>query len=132
MWLINILPSLSILGTSTKPSLNTLQRVIPQLATEWNALGLELGAKGFTLVNIRVSNKDDPVKCCTDMLQNWLNGKQDCGNCPRTWNNFLPVVERVVGSEASTFIRKNILKWEEEREPMEQGTAESKCNQLLY
>ena len=120
-----------ILGVS-KPSLNALQLAIPQLANRWYPLGLGLGAKTFTLDNIRQSHRNDPEECCREMLKNWLNGKQDCGDCSRTWKAFLPVVERVVGAETSAFIKQNILHWEVEWEPIYQGSAESKCGWLFY
>ena len=88
---------------------------------------MELGAKDFTLNIIEQNHKGDSEKCCKEMLHNWLNGKTDCGNCSRTWDGLLPVVETVVGSETSFFIRKKVLNWEEEGlEPMENEITESK------
>ena len=81
----------------------------------WYALGLELGAKEYALDLILQNHKYDHGKCCREMLLNWLLGKQDSGDCPRTWNDLLRVVESVVGSKASTFIKREILNWEEER-----------------
>ena len=96
-----------------------------RIAVSWYAMGLKLGAKDFTLNLTEQSHSGDPLKCCREMLQNWLNGKQDCGDCLRTWDALLAVVQSVVGSEASAFIKREILKWEEEGDPMEQGPAES-------
>ena len=91
----------------------------------WYALGLKLGAKEYTLDSIQESHDDDHEKCCREMLLNWLLGKQDSGDCPKTWDDFLHKVESVVGSEASTFIRSNILnrkKGQLEQRPAEGGT----------
>lgn len=121
----------TILGAS-KPSLTTLQLVIPRLANRWLPLGLQLGAKAFTLDNIKQSYRNDPEECCREMLKNWLNGKQDCGDCPRTWKAFLLVVERAVGTETSAFIKQNILTWEVEGELIYQGPVESKCSWLFF
>ena len=61
------------------------------------------------------------------MLQNWLKGEQDCGNCPRTWDALLTIIQNVVGSQASAVI-KEILNWdEEEGEATGQRPAESEC-----
>ena len=87
--------------------------VIPRIAVPWYALGLELGAKDYTLDLIQQSHKDDHEKCCREMLLNWLLGKQDSGNCPRTWNDLLRVIESVAGSKTCAFI-KEILNLEEE------------------
>ena len=89
-------------------------------------MGLKLGAKDFTLNVTERNHKGDSQTCCTEMLQNWLNGKQDCGELSRRWDCLLQVVKSVAGSEASAFMKREILNWEEgEGEPMEQGTAKS-------
>ena len=114
-----------------KPTLNALYPVLPRIAGSWYGLGMKLGAEHFTLNIIAQNHKGDLEKCCKEMLQNWLNGKPDCGNCSRTWDGLLPVVETVVGSEISCFIREKVLNWEEEGVvPMEQGITESKSNWL--
>lgn len=118
-----------IIGSS-KPSLNTLLPAIPRLTHSWDKLGLALGAKNFTLLNIKASSRDDLEKCCREMLQNWIDGKQGCGDCLRTWNALLPVVQSVVGSEASDFIKSNILNWKEDGEPMETAGSKCKCYTL--
>ena len=92
---------------------------------------MKLGAKYFALDNIEKNHNGDLEKCCKEMLQNWLNGKPNCGNCSRTWDGLLPVVEKVVGSEISLFIKETVLNWEDEVvESMEQGTTEGKFNWL--
>lgn len=101
-----------------------------RIAVSWYDLGLRLGAKYFTLNLVIQRHNGDPERCCSEMLQNWLNGKPDCGDCSRTWDDLLPMVQMVVGSEASSFIRMNVLNWEEVGEAMEQETAESKYNWL--
>lgn len=91
----------------------------------WRALGLKLGAKDYTLDLIQKSHEGDPERCCSEMLLNWLIGKQDCGDCPRTWDDLLKVIETEMGSEACAFIKKEILHWAEdqvERRPVE-GTS---------
>ena len=91
----------------------------------WYALGLKLGAKEYALDLIQESHDDDREKCCREMLLNWLLGNQDSGDCPRTWDDLLQVVESAVGSEASTFIKSNILNWKKgqlEQRPAEGGT----------
>ena len=95
----------------------------------WYALGLKLGAKVYTLDSIQQCLKGDPEKCCSEMLLNWLIGKRDCGDLPRTWDCLLQVVESVVGSEASAFIKSKILNWEEQH--MEQRPAESELDHLI-
>ena len=111
-----------------KPSLSALLLVVPRIAVAWYNVGLKLGAKDFTLNIIEQDHKGDQEKCCRVMLQKWLNARQDCGDCPRTWDALLPVVQNVVGCQASAFIKKEILNWKvEEGEPMEQGPVESEC-----
>lgn len=95
----------------------------------WYALGLELGAKDYTLNVIEHNHKGDPEMCCREMLLNWLIGKRDCGDCPRTWDDLLQVVQGVVGSEASAFIKKEVFNWEEEH--MEQSPAEREPDHLI-
>ena len=111
-----------------KPSLNALCQMLPRIASSWHSLGLTLGAKPFTLSLTDQSHKGDPEKCFSEMLQNWLNGKPDCGDQPRTWDSLLQAVDNVVGSEVSVSIKKKILNWEEDGEPMVLSTAESKYN----
>ena len=108
-----------------KPLLKVLLPAIPRLAVSWRALGLKLGAKDYTLDLVQQSHKGDPEKCCLEMLLNWLIGKQDCGDCPRTWDDLLRVIESEMGSEACGFIKKEILNSAEEqveRRPVE-GTS---------
>lgn len=99
---------------------------MPQLVTSWYKLGLKLGAAAGTLDIIQKSYRDDLEKCCMEMLQNWLNGKENCGDCERTWDGLLPVVKSAVGCEASALIKRDILHWKEAGESVRQGTTESK------
>lgn len=118
------------LGNS-KPSLNALQLAVPRLANQWRELGLGLGAENFSLDNIQrnhVGELEVTQKCCSVMLQNWINGKPDCGNCPRTWNALLQKVQGVVGSEASDFIKRKILNWKEDGALIDIDTTGSEYN----
>lgn len=110
-----------------KPTSNSLLPVIPHLAAKWYNLGLSLGAKDFTLNNIKETQKDDCEKCCQEMLQNWCNGKTDCGarGRPVTWETLLCAVESAINSETSTYIRREVLKLEDRKNTLERGSSES-------
>ena len=118
-----------------KPSLNSLLPVIPRLAVRWFDLGLALGAKDFTLKGIDVTNKGDCEKCCKEMLHNWCNGKPDCGSLhhPVTWETLIDKVERAVNSEASMYIRREIVRIEDEANSPKRDSSEScTCVLLLH
>lgn len=116
---------------SQKPTLNSLIKVIPRLAAKWFDLGLALGAKDFTLKNIK-TDKVDCEECCKEMLHNWCNGKPDCGSLEVTWETLLDKVESAVDSEASKYIRREILKIEDEANSQERGSSESSTSVPLF
>ena len=91
--------------------MSALILVIPRIAVKWYALGLSLGVADHNLDNIKHSPNNGPEECCRMMLQKWRNGY---GCVPITWDGLLPVVQKMVGDDASSFIKKEILQWEEE------------------
>lgn len=99
--------------------------MIPRLAANWYDVGLKLGAKAFTLNNIKATPKE-VCECCKEMLQNWLNGKADCGvrDHPVTWETLLHAVECAVGSEASKYIRTEVLKMEDGNGTLKRDSSE--------
>lgn len=115
-----------------KPLLKALLPVIPHLAVSWRALGLKLGAKDYTLDFIQQSHEGEPNQCCSEMLLNWLIGKQDCGDCPRTWDDLLKVIESEMGSEPCVFIKNEILNWTEEQTEWRPAEGTSVHFMLLY
>ena len=61
-----------------KPSLKDLTNaVVPEMSSEWHALGLQLNITKARLDAIQTDYPRDCRRCCTEMLSEWLS--QDAG-----------------------------------------------------
>ena len=65
--------------------------VVPKISSEWKIVAdfLELEFSIIDVVEERC--KDDPVKCCEEMLREWL--KTDHGLQPKTWSTLITALK---------------------------------------
>ena len=65
--------------------------VVPKISSEWKIVAdfLELE---FSIINaIEERYKDDAVRCCEEMLREWLNA--DHGLQPKTWSTLIATLK---------------------------------------
>lgn len=82
------LGKLSILRTAEGKRIKIIEVVAPQ----WLVLGdlLEFDNRGIKLGLIRATHPCDPLACCRDMFQYWLDGH---GVRPCSWSKLLELLE---------------------------------------
>ena len=84
--------------------------VVPQIAACWedvayNSLHFDIP----TVDTIGEKHKNDPKKCCQEMLKHWLSSDSKVG--PKTWETLLKQLKEVEQLKASVEeIQKKILK----------------------
>ena len=69
------------------------QLVIPNVAAEWKIVAYYLE---FTLPMIKIIEekfRNDPVKCCTELFEQWLSG--DYGVEPKTWSTLIVALKEI-------------------------------------
>ena len=93
---------LFILGIDDPPSLGKLSvlrtaegekiKIIEAVAPQWLVLGdlLEFDSRGIKLELIRATHPTDPLACCKDMLQHWLDGH---GVRPCSWRKLIELLQ---------------------------------------
>lgn len=82
------LGKLSILRTARGKRINIIEAV----ALQWLVLGdlLEFDSRGIKLGLIKATHPSDPLACCRDMLQYWLDGH---GVRPCSWRKLVELLE---------------------------------------
>ena len=66
--------------------------------TKWKELGLELGIDPTSVDVIAQRCRDDPNRCFSDLLQQWLEGH---GDPPRTWSTIKTALMKPSVNEGS-------------------------------
>ena len=69
------------------------QLVIPNVAAEWKIIAYYLE---FTLPLIKIIEEQcrkDPVKCCTELFEQWLSS--DYGVGPKTWSTLIKALKEI-------------------------------------
>ena len=82
------LGKLSVLQTAKGKKIKIIEAVAPQ----WLILGdlLEFDARGNKLDLIKATYPADPLACCRDMFQHWLDGH---GVRPCSWRKLIELLE---------------------------------------
>jgi len=67
--------------------------VVPRIAANWNMMAdcLEFGDEDKRLIGEKCQY--DPVKCCEQLLENWLSG--DKGVSPKSWSKLIEVLKEI-------------------------------------
>ena len=80
----------TLLDTSSKPTLNELDRLIVGLiCSDWEQMALHLGVESSVIDTARGDNPDQYVEACRGVLNRWLKAEPGTGNKERTWNSVL-------------------------------------------
>ena len=74
--------------------------VVPRIAANWNMMAdcLEFGDEDKRLIGEKCQY--DPVKCCEQLLENWLSG--DKGVSPKSWSKLIEVLRQSKDLTATT------------------------------
>ena len=67
--------------------------VIPKISSEWKSMSDFLELKVSVIEAIEDKFKNDPVKCCQEMLREWL--KSDHGLQPKTWSTLIQTLKAI-------------------------------------
>ena len=78
----------------SEPEMGDLNKiVIPRIQAEWENVAFALRYKIAMVKTIREKHREDPKKCCSGFLQDWLTSKN--GNSPKTWRTLLNALKEV-------------------------------------
>ena len=61
--------------------------VLPKIAADWKIVAINLEFESSTIRIIQQRGRDDPEKCCLEMLTEWVT--TDHGVGPKTWDTLL-------------------------------------------
>ena len=67
--------------------------VIPKIQAEWEDVAFALRYKIHTVKAIKEKHREDPRKCCSGLLQDWLTTEN--GKSPKTWSTLLDALRNV-------------------------------------
>ena len=86
--------------------------LIPKISSEWKTMADFLEMKFSVIDAIEEKCKNDSVKCCEELLREWL--KNDHGLQPKTWSTLIQTLKEfkklsTVGKEVEQAL-KSILK----------------------
>ena len=84
---------------------NLLTIVVPRIAAEWNTVAYYMDFEIAEIKTIREKCREDPERCCTELLERWLQMKSD-----RNWAALLTVFKQVRNLTAVTEQIENDLK----------------------
>lgn len=84
---------------------NLVTIVVPRIAAEWNTVAYYMDFEIAEIKTIREKCREDPEKCCTELLERWLQMKSD-----RNWATLLSVFKQVRNLTAVTEQIENDLK----------------------
>ena len=65
--------------------------VVPRIASEWNDVAYHLNFDISEIKIIREKWKEDPVKCCKELLERWLQVESE----RRTWKTLLTAFKHI-------------------------------------
>jgi len=83
------------------PAMKLLHEVvIPRIAAKWSLVAdyLEYEVEDKNL--IREKCRDDPLKCCVELLENWLSS--DKGVSPKSWSKLIQVLSEIKSLTSTT------------------------------
>ena len=69
------------------------QHVVPNIAAHWRKVAEFLELKIPTIDLIKENCRDDPTRCCEELLREWL--KTDCEVSPKTWSTLIASLKGV-------------------------------------
>ena len=67
--------------------------VIPKIQAEWEDVAYALRYKIHAVRAIEVKHREDPKKCCKELLKDWLTTEN--GRSPKTWSTLLYALRKV-------------------------------------
>lgn len=79
--------------------------VVPRISAEWNTVAYYMDFKIAEIKIIREKCREDPEKCCIELLERWLQVKSD-----RNWEMLLNVFNQVRNLTAVSEQIENDLK----------------------
>ena len=95
-------PDLRVIGIIRYKRNSEIQeyRAIDEIATEWQAIGRELGLKGSKIKNINGSHRGDDSAAASDMLSFWIGSDLEA-----SWARLIKAmkVKEALNTEAADF-----------------------------
>ena len=76
------------------------EAVIPRIAANWSIVADYLQYKVEAKRLIRDKYHDDPMKCCVELLEDWLSS--DRGVTPKSWCRLIEVLKGIHSLTATT------------------------------
>ena len=74
--------------------------VIPRIAAKWSLVADYLEYEVEDKNWIREKCRDDPLKCCVELLENWLSS--DKGVSPKSWSKLIQVLSEIKSLTSTT------------------------------
>ena len=74
--------------------------VVPRIAADWSIVADYLEYEVETKKLIREKCHHDPVKCCVELLEDWLSS--DRGVSPKSWSRLIEALKGIKSLTATT------------------------------
>ena len=74
--------------------------VIPRIAADWSIVADYLDYEVKTKKLIKERCHDDPVRCCVELLEDWLSS--DRGVSPKSWQRLIDALKGIKSLTAET------------------------------
>jgi len=90
-----------LLNLNLGPAMKLLHEVvIPRIAAKWSLVADYLEYEVEDKNWIREKCRDDPLKCCVELLENWLSS--DKGVSPKSWSKLIQVLSEIKSLTSTT------------------------------
>ena len=70
-----------------------IEFVMPKIQAEWEDVAYSLYYEIYMVEAIKMKHREDPRKCCRELLQDWLTTEN--GRSPKTWSTLLDALRKV-------------------------------------
>ena len=80
-------------SNSTPKMFQLNEFVIPKIQAEWRDVAHALHYEIYDIKNIQEKHREDPKKCCKNLLEDWLTTGN--GESPKTWSTLLDALRKV-------------------------------------
>ena len=74
--------------------------VIPRIAADWSLVADYLEYEVEDKKLIKEKCRDDPLKCCVELLENWLS--TDKGVSPKSWSKLIEILRQIKSLTSTT------------------------------
>ena len=74
--------------------------VVPRIKNDWSIVADYLQYEVEYKQVIKENNSDDPMKCCVELLEDWLSSKR--GVSPKSWTRLIKALKGIRSLTATT------------------------------